>query len=166
MSILFSAGDIFEIAIEIERNGAGFYRKAASLTGDAQVRAELLELAAMEDTHEATFIQMKRDLVGDDKVAEWYDAEDEVVRYLQAFAAGQVFDMTKDPTTWLSPETPLKEVIAFALERERDSVLFFVGVKDLVPQSMGSTKIETIIKQEMAHIALLSRRLMEVSQQV
>lgn len=163
MGILFSAGDIFEIAIEIERNGAGFYRKAASQTSDTTARQELLELAAMEDDHEVTFTQLKRDLIGDDKTVEWYDAEDEAVLYLQNFAAGQVFDITKNPAEWLTPETTLKQVIEFAMQRERDSVLFFVGMKNLVPTGRGSVKIEAIIKQEMWHIALLSKRRMELS---
>jgi hypothetical protein len=33
MGILFTAGEVFDIAIQIERNGASFYRKAAARDG-------------------------------------------------------------------------------------------------------------------------------------
>jgi len=162
MGILFNAADVFEIAIQVERNGARYYRAAAAQIPDAQSRHELLELAAMEDNHEVTFTELKASLVGNDASEDWFDPESDAAKYLEAFAAGQIFDMTEDPCGFLGPETPLIDVIEFALERERDSVVFFVGLKELVPASLGATKIEAIIKQEMGHIALLSKRLREV----
>lgn len=165
MGILFSPAEIFEIAIAIEHNGADFYRKAAAQVDEIDARHELLELAAMEDGHEVTFTELKNDLVGGDEVPDWYDAEDEAVKYLENFAAGQVFDMTQDPTQWLKPGMALKEVIAFALQRERDSVVFFVGIKDLVAASLGAVKVDAIIKQEMGHIALLGSRLANLAAQ-
>ena len=156
MSILFTPSEVFEIAIEIERNGASFYRKAASSTSDSQARSELLELAAMEDGHEVTFTELKRDLVGDGGNIEWFDSASEAAMYLQNFASGQVFDMTQDPLTAAS--RPLPEILRFALERERDSVVFFVGMQELMPAGPGRTKVEAIIKQEMGHISLLGKR--------
>lgn len=163
MGILFNAGEIFEIAIQIERNGARFYRNAAANTNDEGARHELLELAAMEDSHEITFTEMKRDLVGQDDQSDWYDPENEAALYLQSFAQGQVFDMTKDPSELLDSSTTLRQVLEWAIQRERDSVVFFLGLKDLVPASLGANKIEQIIKQEMAHIALLNRRLLRIA---
>jgi len=162
MSILFTPGEIFDIAIEIERNGAAFYRKAAAETSDAAVRRELSELAAMEDGHEITFAELKRGLVGNDSKTEWFDAEGEAAMYLESFAAGQVFDITKDPNEFAGTLPSLEAVLRFALERERDSVVFFLGVKDLTPAGEGRLKIESIISQEMAHISMLNRRLRQL----
>ncbi len=162
MSILFTPGEIFDIAIEIERNGAAFYRKAAANTSDAAVRRELIELAAMEDGHEVTFAELKRDLVGNDSKTEWFDAESEAAMYLESFAAGQVFDITKDPNEFAGTRPSLDAVLRFALDRERDSVVFFLGVKDLAPTGDGRLKIESIISQEMAHISMLNRRLTQL----
>ena len=158
MSILFTPADVFDIAIEIERNGAAFYRKAAANFADDAVRRELFELAAMEDTHEVTFAQMKRDLVRDESPAEWFDAESDAVMYVRSFAAGHVFDVTKDPSALVTDTTPLSEILRFALDRERDSVLFFLGMQGLMPAREGRNRIEHIIKQEMGHITTLIRR--------
>jgi len=163
MSMLFTPGEVFEIALEIERNGAAFYRKAAANTTDAAVRRELLELAAMEDAHEVTFTELKRDLVRDEDTVEWFDEESDTVMYLRNFAAGQVFDVTKNPVALATATTSLAEILRYALDRERDSVVFFLGMKDLMPAAEGRIKIEDIIKQEMGHITLLGKRLKEVS---
>lgn len=163
MSILFTPGEIFDIAIEIERNGAAFYRKAAAHNADAEVRRELTELAAMEDGHEATFTEMKRDLVGNEEQVAWFDVECDAVTYLQNFADGQVFDLTKSPGAFPAATASLPETLRFALDRERDSVVFFLGMRELMPAADGRSKVDSIIKQEMGHITLLGRRLLEVS---
>lgn len=163
MGILFSAADAFEIAIEIERNGAKFYRNAAERTDDDDARHELLELAAMEDSHEVVFTQLMRNLIGEAVDTSWFDPDSEAVQYLQAFAAGQVFDMTKDPSEQLGASPSLRAVLELALQRERDSVVFFLGIKEMVPSARGGIKIESIIKEEMSHIALISKRLTQVA---
>ncbi len=56
--ITFSADEIFEIAEQIERNGANFYRKAAE-SAEGDNRNLLLRLAKMEDDHEKIFATMR-----------------------------------------------------------------------------------------------------------
>jgi rubrerythrin len=46
-----------------------------------------------------------------------------------------------------------------ALAAEKDSIAFYVGMKDLVPAGSGRAKIDDIIKEEMGHIRLLGERL-------
>jgi rubrerythrin len=54
MSNEFNADDIFEMAEQIERNGAAFYREAATKTDDPATKEMMLEFATMEDGHEMT----------------------------------------------------------------------------------------------------------------
>lgn len=159
MSILFNAGDVFDIAIQIERNGAAFYRKAAELVAEKESREELLDLATMEDGHEMTFSELRRQLVEAEDPGDWFEQGGDEALYLENFAQGRVFDMTRDATQWLAPSTPLRDILRFALDRERDSIVFFVGMRDVVPASLGANQIDAIIKQEMGHVTLLSKRL-------
>jgi rubrerythrin len=159
MSFFFNARDIFEIAIEIERNGATFYRNAAAIMNEDAERRELLELAAMEDQHELTFMALKKRLIGDHPDTEWFNAENEAAQYLQYFAAGQIFDMRAALPPALSPNTPMREVLEFAVQRERESVVFYVGLKDAVQDPADKLRIETIVREEMGHITLLGRKL-------
>ena len=62
MDYNFTADEIFEVAIRIEANGASFYRKAAALQSEDSNREFLEKLANMEDHHQLTFENMKKDL--------------------------------------------------------------------------------------------------------
>ena len=53
-----SIGEIFRMAVELEREGARFYRRAAEQSADADIQQLLLDLAADEDEHEKVFAAM------------------------------------------------------------------------------------------------------------
>ena len=162
MSVFLSASEIFEIAIQIERNGAAFYRKAARSAAEEQTRQELNDLAAMEDMHQKVFTDLMCSLITDEGEPEWYDADGDEAAYLESFASGEVFDMTQDLSSQLSPTATLRDVLRLALERERDSVVFFVGLQRLIPPSMGRDQVEAIVDEELGHITLLSKRYAEL----
>ncbi|MHC5179674.1 MAG: ferritin family protein, partial [Planctomycetota bacterium] len=86
MSITFNADEIFEMAEQIERNGAKFYREAAQNASDGKVKEMLLEMAAMEDGHEKTFSQMRKELSAEDRESNVFDPDNEVAQYLQTMA--------------------------------------------------------------------------------
>jgi len=159
MGLFFDAKDIFEIAIEIERNGAAFYRNAAAVMSEDSTRRELLELAGMEDQHERTFEALMARIAGNAPDAEWFNADNEAAQYLQNFASGQIFDMRAAAPPTLSPSILLRDVLDFAVQRERESVVFYTGLKDAVPDASDKLRIETIIREEMGHITLLGRKL-------
>ena len=161
-SLFFNVGEIFEIAIQIERNGAAFYRKAASNTANEEARLELLRLAVMEDNHEKIFTELKGQVAASEEDNEWYDPESEAALYLENFAGGQIFDITKDPWELVPPETSLAAVLRVALECEKNSVVFYAGLKHVVPASFDASPIEAIIQEEMVHVVLLSKRLEEL----
>lgn len=163
MGMMFCADEVFEIAIQIERNGAKFYRHAAARFSDADIREELLQLAAMEDGHELTFADLRKKLTSGMDDQAWDDAEQEALKYLESFANGRVFDMTVDPTEQLPSEATLEQVLRMALNRERDSIVFFVGLKRLVLRALEKETVESIIQQEMGHVTLLSRKLEQLA---
>ncbi len=65
MSYDFNADEIFEMAEQIERNGAKFYRRMAENVSDISIPQLFLDLAAMEDEHEKTFASIRADLSDD-----------------------------------------------------------------------------------------------------
>ena len=76
----FNADEIFEMAEQIERNGAKFYRKAAEPTA-GENRDVLLRLAAMEDDHEKTFAAMRAELSAGEKQAVTADPDNTAALY-------------------------------------------------------------------------------------
>jgi len=153
MSLVFNAAEIFAMAEQIERNGAQFYRTAAGQIEDAAAKQLLLEFAAMEDDHLKTFAAMKAGLSKDEHAGTTFDPEGEAGLYLAALANTKVFfDKAVDATG-------LEGIFTTALAAEKDSILFYLGMKDLVPESLGRGKIEAIIREEMRHIRILGEKL-------
>ena len=150
----FNANEILQMAEQIERNGADFYRKSSEKIEDPAARKLLLNLAEMEDEHEKTFAVLRSKLTADEKAQTIFDPEGETVRYLKALADSKVFfEKTIDTSN-------LEGILKEAITAEKDSILFYLGVKDLVPEALGRDRIDLVIKEEMSHINLLTKELM------
>lgn len=149
----FNAEDILEMAVKIEQNGAVFYRNAAEHVTDDEQKAFLLDLAKMEDDHEETFMAMKNELKKADTVSTTFDPDDENVLYLKALADSKVFFKKEEPGK------DLNTILSSAIQTEKDSIAFYLGMKELTPKNLGRSKIDDIIKEEMKHIRLLAGRL-------
>lgn len=149
----FNANEILQMAEQLERNGADFYRKSIEKIQDPTGKELLLSLAEMEDQHEKTFADLRSKLTASEKAQTVFDPQGETVRYLKALADSKVFfEKTIDTD---SMEGILKE----AITAEKDSILFYLGLKDAVPEALGKDKIDAVIKEEMSHINLLTREL-------
>lgn len=159
MSIIFNADEIFKIAVQIEKNGADFYKKAASFAVNSKVKDKLLNLAEMEIIHEAVFANMRKELNEQETETAIYDPDEETQLYLEAFAKGHVFNIRAEPAKELKGNETTREILQKAVGLEKDSILFYLGVKDMVPDHLGKEKIDNIIAQEMGHVRLLSQEL-------
>ncbi len=155
----FNADEIFEMAERIEKNGALFYRKAADNTEFTSSKGLLLKLASMEDDHERTFSGLRQKLSQKEWKTESVQPDDEVVLYLKAIADGHVFNIKSNPVDDLTGNETLKDILKIAIRLEEDSIIFYLGMKDIVSQDMGGDFIDKIIREERAHIVLLSREL-------
>jgi rubrerythrin len=153
MSYDFNADDIFEIAQQMERNGAAFYRDAAGSVEDSSVKEFLLEFAAMEDEHEKTFIELRKELTAAEKTPTVFDPNNESALYLKALADTRVFFKKEIDTSTIAG------IFKSAITAEKDSIVFYLGMKDLVPGALGKDKMDGIIKEEMGHIKILSQKL-------
>lgn len=160
MPIGFNADEIFQIAEQIERNGAKFYRKAA--TGNPVEGKFLEQLAKMEDGHLKIFQAMHKEVLGTE-TENAFDPDGEASLYLQAVAGGYVFDVKRDPSELLTGKESLKDILKTAIGLEKDSVVFYTGIKEMVGRKAGKDKIDHIISEELKHITYLSEELKKVS---
>jgi rubrerythrin len=159
MGVTFNADEIFEIAEQIERNGARFYRKATEASISVRSRELLLRLAAMEDEHEKTFAAMRADLTRQESAPLVFDPDDQAILYLRAVADGKIFDLNADPSKRLTGTETIQEVLAIAVGLEKESIVFYTGIKETVPEHLGKDKVEAIIREEMEHLTTLSNEL-------
>jgi rubrerythrin len=158
MSIPFNADEVFEMAQQIERNGAKFYRRAAERAED-RIRQLFLDLAAMEDEHEKAFASMRSSLADAEREATVFDPEGQAALYLRAMADEHVINVKADPTELFTGKETTEDILRAAMGMEKDSIVFYLGIKELVPERLGKDKVDAIIKEEMDHLASLSRDL-------
>ena len=154
MGLDFNADEVFEMAEQIERNGADYYRKAAEAVTNEEDRKFLVELAEMEDDHEVMFAGLRKSLGSHETEAVTFDPQDEAALYLKALADTRVFH---EKTIDLSS---MEGILTGAIDAEKDSIAFYLGMKDMVGACRGKDRINAIIKEEMKHISLLSNRLL------
>lgn len=160
MAYSFNVDEIFAMAEEIERNGARFYRRAAAVTSDPAPKQLFEELARWEDGHERLFQRLRSSLV-DAAAAEptVWDPMGDAELYLQAMAEQHVFRRDLDIEALVDGAGGPKGVLELAMGFERDSILFFLGMKQVVAAHMGPEKIDRLIAEEMGHVAYLSKQL-------
>ncbi|HEB84733.1 MAG TPA: rubrerythrin [Bacteroidetes bacterium] len=158
MSASFNIDEVFEIAEQIERNGAKYYRKAAGYMEDPEAVTLLEDLAAMEDEHEQVFAGLRTRLAASEFGETVFDPDNEAAQYLQALADGAVFDPNADPADRLKGTESLGEILEIAITLEKESINYYLGVKEVVPESLGRDRVDTIIKEEMGHVTLLTNR--------
>ena len=156
MAYEFNADEMFEVAIRIEENGGRFYRKAASLQADRQNQEMLEKLASMEDHHKLTFETMKTHISESEKTATVFDPMGESVQYLVAMADSHGGEGSPSVADSLTGEETMEEIIDIAIGLEKESILFYLGLKDMVPPKYGQDKVDEIIREERKHVIQLS----------
>jgi rubrerythrin len=154
-----TADEIFEIAEQIERNGSRFYRRASQGFTDSRARDLLLDLAIAEDEHEKVFAAMRGELLQQEREPRTPDPYGEAILYVRGMADGALFDVKADPSERLTGKETLEEILRTAIGLEKDSIVFYLGIKGIVPERLGKQRIDDIIKEEMGHIAALSKGL-------
>ena len=151
MTVKFNIDEIIDIACQLERNGENFYRKAAILYPDHS--KFLLELAEQEVVHEQRFKDMKARFVQNPTSYE-NDSDNISQLYLNAIADGTIFKKGKVEEEFSDIKT-FDDVVKKAIKREQQTILFFLGFKEIVQQQSDQQIIDEMIKEEMSHIAWL-----------
>jgi rubrerythrin len=151
----YKAHDVFRLAERIEENGARYYRKAAEQFLDQSVKGLLLGLATSEDEHQIVFAAMRSTLASSGTE----NSESQADEILAAMADGIVFDADEDPADALLGNESVEAVLKKSIELEKDSIVFYLGLKTLVQGSKEKLSIDEIIGEEMGHVAILGKHL-------
>lgn len=151
MSIKYSIDEVVKFAVEIEKEGASFYRLMAEKSRDKEIKELCIKMANEEDGHQKVYEELLRSL-GPDQNEFLYGLENEYIAYLHSFIEKAVFDIDR-----------LEQLVAklidengffdYAIKKEKDSIEFYQNMKELV--SGDTTVIDRIIKEEELHIERL-----------
>ena len=155
----FNVDEIFSIAVDIEKNGEAFYRRASELTKDPGAKKLLADLADWENGHVKVFSDLHAQLK--DANLTW-DPYGEVELYLQAVANRQVFTAEQNVAEFAEQHSALKEILEFALAREKDAVVFYTSLDIVLPGEVSDGKVNAIIKEEVSHIRMITEKLSQL----
>lgn len=156
MGIRFNADEILAMAEQVEERGAEFYRRAAELLPAAPQTARLRELAAEEDRHREIFAAMRRALPPEARESTAHDPYMEATMFLQDMADAHGGEGSPDAAKSLTGRESLADVLRIAIDLERKSILFYLGLRDMVPARLGRDQVDAVIAEEKAHLATLA----------
>jgi rubrerythrin len=151
MGNIFSGSEMVEIGIQIEKNGRDFYNTLASKSKNEKSKNIFEYLAGQEEKHMEVF-QGILGSVEKYEPAEAYPGE--YSAYMNSLASGSVFtqkDKGKEIAKKLKNE---QEAIDIGIKAEKDSIVFYEGMKKVVPE-YDQKIIDEVIKQEQGHLKQL-----------
>ena len=96
---------------------------------------------------------MRSELSNQEKASTVFDPTGEASLYLRALADTRVFFEKEIDVK------SMESILKSAIEAEKDSIVFYLGMKEAVPPNLGQARLDHIIKEEMGHIRLLSKKL-------
>jgi rubrerythrin len=152
MSIVFSSSELINTAIGIERRGITFYDIMAKSTDNEVARDVFDALVVMEREH----IRIFQEMLDEADIQPSADSsEHEYSGYLQALIDDAVFTddlITSEMATEADSDIKALEL---AIAAEKDSILFYYEMRDLMPRGTASM-INTIIAEEKTHLQQLT----------
>ncbi|MEJ5301013.1 MAG: ferritin family protein [Thermodesulforhabdaceae bacterium] len=158
----FNAAEVFDIAINIEENGKAFYTQAAQLVENVDVKNLFLELAKEEENHKARFAELKKLLPPQAQQPTVPDISDELDAYIKMMAQEHIFNSPSGVEQELKKISSVQDALRLAIQFEKDSVLFFVSMKEATDDTRGREMIDLLIKEEQEHVKRLSLALRRV----
>jgi rubrerythrin len=150
---VFTAGELYDIAVGIERNGVAYYDSLAKMATDQGLKQTYSFLADMERHHVDVF-QKLRASAGTGPVVPEVD-EAQYGAYLQALINSSVFTDDQVARDMAKRAAGPAEALQIALGAEKDSILFYTEMRELVPQKEREA-VSQIIQEERKHVRDLS----------
>ena len=155
---VFSDVEGLRIAVEIERRGEDFYRRAAKVSRNRETVALLNALAGDEVLHGREFQRLYELACSRTGGCEPEPYDSETSAYLTAIAAEVVFPgglMALRQTGFADP----RAVLTAAIESEKDSILFYHELAACARDAEARAVFLEIARQERGHLARLMGRL-------
>ncbi|MCE5312516.1 MAG: ferritin family protein [Nitrospiraceae bacterium] len=145
----FSILEVIEQAVQTERIGCNFYTSMAEKFRDDEKLVRLFTtLADKERIHEKIFTELKG-IIGSDEPEGW----DEASLYLRAIVESEFFLGKDKALVSMQNIHSIKEAVDFAMRFEKETLLYYFGIRDAVKQK---EVVDEIINEEKSHIRWLA----------
>ena len=156
-----NAFEVLQVAIRIEENGVEFYRAAARILDDPKAAALLVKLSQWEQRHIQVFSDMRDRLATQGWDRGTFEPRRLEVSDAQMMAGLAVFGIQPLPWAELSGKETRREILSLALKKEKDSVIFYEGLKGFVPVPEDQDIIAGVLEEELHHVNILTSALQQ-----
>ena len=161
MGLFFSGSELVNIAVGIERSGAAFYDSLAQSAKDEKSRS-MWKYLVLEETKHIEIFQRMLGSLSDYAPPETYTEEYDL--YLKALIDSAVFRNDEAARAMTQKAGSASEAIMIALSAEKDSILFYLNLRELVLRPQREA-VDKVIEEEKAHVRQLSDLLKGFSKQ-
>ncbi len=151
MADTFAISEVLELAVQIEINGKDFYDILAKQSKNKNAKDIFKHLTDEEEKHRETFQKML-DSVKTDAPEGAYP--EEYFAYIRALAEGKVFAQKNKGKETAKNVKNEKEALDLGINAEKFSILFYEGMKKLVPGE-DNKMIDVVIDEEKDHLRQL-----------
>ncbi len=155
----FNAGEVFKVAIQIEENGRKFYEESQKIIESAQIKALFADLARQEIEHKKKFETLQAQLPPESTALTVWDPENEMDQYIKMMAEDHVFVSSASVKRQIDQFKGAADALMLAIEFEKDSVLFFLGLEDAMAGKKEQELIRSLVKEEQEHLRRLTLEL-------
>jgi len=146
----FSIREVIDQAVQTEKLGYQFYTTMAERFKKKEegLHGLFTSLAEKELRHEKAFSELAG-IIKDEEPANWEEAE----QYLRAIVESEFFLGRNKSLPAMAQVKTVEDAVTFALGFEKETLLYFYGVRDSVQEK---EIVEEIINEERSHIRWLS----------
>ncbi len=155
-----TAYEVLEIAEQMERNAAKFYRKAAGMCDDPRICKLFSELAQWEKRHVQVFAEMKEHL--SERIWELGRFEPDRVDVSQTSPRPAVFGDHDQPSQEMTGGQTKADILRMAIRKEEDAIAYYTSLSELVLGEGNIEVIEDIIREENRHVRILTQSLEQI----
>ena len=150
---VFSVAEVVDMGIEKEKKRRDFYAAVADCFSEKELKDLFGRLRDWEEEHVAKFSEIRGGLDEQDPV-ESYPGE--LIGYMQALVEDRLYSEVTAGSLREKIKTPLDAVMQ-AIGFEKDALLFFQAMKELVNSTRHREVIDELVGEEKKHIIYLSQ---------
>ena len=146
---MFTAEEILDIAVRIEKNGEQHYRNAIEMAANPRIAALLGWMADEEKQHAELFQKMKESIPSsaNNPVADAFGHE-----ILDKILGSQSFSLEEVDFGKIDQ---VKDLIGVFIEFEEDTVLFYQMLESFLQNDEARLELRRVIEEENRHIKKL-----------
>jgi len=145
---MFTLAEIYDLGIRIEKNGERFYRDALKQAWSTPI-ADMLKMLAEEEVKHVDFFEKRLDALKQKRENPLLDEMG--ASMLKDILGNQTFSLKE---TDVSTIKDVNELIAIAIEFEKDTILFYEMVGSFMTDDEARRELQEIIEEEERHVKL------------